>query len=115
MPQIDRSGWVVLTYDGSKAPAEHLRSVFTVKQVAFRSGEAVEVDPRFASVALKSAPEGTLTVVSGLPVDADMKSPAQVKADKARDARVGVGKFGVGAHTVPMPEKASPALIKNKV
>lgn len=110
----DRTGWVTLQYDGAKSGVPHLRSAFTVKQVRFADGVAMEVSPKFADLAIKAAPPGSLKVVKGKPEEYAVKSPAQVEAEKARDRRVGASIEGVGAR--PVPEKPeAPAVMNSKV
>jgi len=113
MGAISRDGWVTLQYDGAKAP-DHMRGQFTVKGVTFRSGVPMEVDPRFADVALASAPTpGSLRVVKGTPVAAP--NPSTVAAAKALEARVGTGAWSKGAREVALADKpAAPAAVKDR-
>lgn len=115
MPDLDRKGWCVLVYDGTKANADHLRGAFNLKNVSFRSGQPVEVHPEFATLTIESAPPGTISVLTGTPAKVSIPGPAQARQARELRERMGPGLLSVGAREVARPVAAEPVKVHSKV
>lgn len=76
--------YCTVVYDGKHAP-EHLAKRFLLKGVEFATGEQVDVPATMAGLLLKSAPQGTVSVVAGEPEEPDLRTSA-MKAEARRRA-----------------------------